>query len=401
MTTMSVDERFERYRELQSYVGWVEDDAGRVAAVAVLLDPFLVRIIDDFYATIAAHVATRAVITGGTAQVERLKLTLLNWLRELLSGQYDRDYVTRRWQVGRRHVELGLDQVFTNAALSRIRGGLLLALHLSWRGGTPALLSTSLSLNRLLDLDLALIEEAYQAEHTLRQQRTERLATIGQMAGGVAHELRNPLGVIKTSVYYLLNAPAATPEQRAEHLRRIEKHVGLADGVITALSSMARMPSPEARALPVADCVREALEVNPVPPSVELSVDLPDDLPPVSADAQQLQIVFGNLIRNARDAMPRGGRLSVTGRADPDGKAVAVQVADNGVGIPPEDLQRIMEPLYTTKARGLGLGLAIVRTILDKNGGELHVASEPGCGSTFTVRLSAVPAGEGREAGTP
>lgn len=398
---MSVDERFERYRELQSYVSWAEDDARRVAAVAGLLEPSLAGIIDDFYATIAAHAATQAVIIGGRAQVERLKLTLLNWLRELLSGRYDRDYVTRRWQVGRRHVELEFNQVYTNAALSRIRIGLLGALHARWQGDPPALLATSLSLNKLLDLDLALIEDAYQTEYALRRQRIERLATIGQMAGGVAHELRNPLNVIKTTVYYLLNAPVAAPEEMTEHLRRIERYVDLADGVITALSSFARMPSSEARVLPVADCVREALEVNPVPPSVELCVDLPDNLPPVSADARQLQIVFGNLIRNARDAMPQGGRITVTGRADPDGKAVAVQVADNGVGIPPEDLQRIMEPLYTTKARGLGLGLAIVRTILDKNGGELHVASAPGCGSTFTVRLSAAPAGDGHEAGTP
>ena len=118
---MSVDDHFERYRKLQSYVGWTDQQGQRVAAVAPLLEPVLAAIVDDFYATIAAHEATRSIITGGDAQVERLKVTLRAWLVELLSGRHDRDYVTRRWQVGRRHVEIGLDQVYINAALSRVR----------------------------------------------------------------------------------------------------------------------------------------------------------------------------------------------------------------------------------------------------------------------------------------
>jgi two-component system, NtrC family, sensor kinase len=120
---------------------------------------------------------------------------------------------------------------------------------------------------------------------------------------------------------------------------------------------------------------------------------LPPDLPPARADPDQLRIVFANLVRNARDAMPRGGTLSIAGR-HLDGR-LEVSVADTGVGIPPEDLKRVLEPLYSTKARGLGLGLAIARAILDKCGGALRVASEPGRGSTFTVQLEAAPAEDG------
>ncbi len=97
--------------------------------------------------------------------------------------------------------------------------------------------------------------------------------------------------------------------------------------------------------------------------------------------------MLANLVRNAREAMPQGGVLSITGRAA-DG-FVEVEVRDTGVGIPPEQLARVMEPLYSTKARGLGLGLAIARAILEKNDGGLRVASEPGKGSAFTVRLPA------------
>ncbi len=380
---------YRRYLELQAYVGWAEDDARRAHAVAGLLGPHLPSLIDDFYAEIDRHPDARKVITGGPAQVERLKGTLLGWLRELLGGPYDSGYVTRRWRVGWRHVEIGLDQVYTNVALSRLRTGLVRALQENWAGDPAGLRATVRSLNTLLDLDLALIEDAYQAEYMARLQRSERLAAIGQVAGGVAHELRNPLNVVKTSVYYLLNAKNLTPEKKAEHLSRIERHVGLADNVITALSNFAKMPVPERRPFAVGECVREALEANPLPTSCRVSVDCPPSLPPALADADQVRIVFANLVRNAREAMPEGGELSITGRAAGDG--VEVVVADTGVGIPPEQFARITEPLYSTKARGLGLGLAIARAILDKNSGSLRVASEPGRGSAFTVWLPAPP----------
>lgn len=386
---MNAGALYDRYRELQEYVGWSEDDARRVRSVGPTLESYVPALVDDFYAEIDRHPEARKVITGGAAQIERLKGTLTHWLHDLLAGPYDQDYVARRWRVGWRHVEIGLDQVYTNVALSRLRRGLMLALDECGPTDRQELLAVRRALNTLLDLDLAIIEDAYQAEYTARQQRSERLAAIGQVAAGVAHELRNPLNVVKTSVYYLLNARNPTPEKRAEHLQRIERHVVLADGVITALSNFAKMPVPSMSPVPLAQCVREALEVNTVPETVQVAVDFPPTVPPVLADAAQLGIVFGNLIRNAREAMPGGGSLRITGRhAD---EHVEVEVADTGVGIPPEHLSRIMEPLYSTKARGLGLGLALARAILDKNKGSLRVTSEPGRGSTFTVRLTAAP----------
>src|SRR5205823_2109505 len=121
------------------------------------------------------------------------------------------------------------------------------------------------------------------------------------------------------------------------------------------------------------------------PDNVRAVTELPADLPDVLADPDQVRIVLSNLVRNAREAMPQGGRLTIRAHAA-DG-AVELAVADTGVGIAPESLSRILEPLYSTKARGLGLGLAIARAILEKNRGNLRVASTPGQGSTFTVRL--------------
>jgi signal transduction histidine kinase len=387
---MTADEQFRRYQDLQQYVGWTDGDARNVRSVAGLLDPHLGTLVDDFYAEIERHPDAAKVITGGAAQIERLKGTLVAWLRELLAGPYDQTYVARRWRVGWRHVEIGLDQVYTNAALSRLRRGLLRVLADTWPGDPHDMLAVRQSLNTLLDLDLAIIEDAYQAEYLARRQRVERLAAIGQVGGGVAHELRNPLNVIKTSVYYLLHARNPTDEKRAEHLRRIERHVTLADGVITALSNFARMPLPDLKPIPVRRVVEEAVEVNPPPETIRVVHDWADDLPPVLADADQLRIVFANLVRNAREAMPDGGTLTVRGRRVD--AHVEVSVADTGAGIQPEHLTRIMEPLYTTKARGLGLGLALARAILEKNRGSLRATSVPGKGTTFTLRLA--PAAE-------
>src|SRR5215831_8574221 len=151
---MSPEEVFRRYQELQAYVGWTEEAARLVGSVADLLGPHLPALIDDFYDEIERHPDARKVITGGQAQIERLKGTLLRWVRELLSGRYDEAYVDRRWRVGWRHVEIGLDQVYTNVALSRLRAGLGRALQSGWEGDLASFKETNRSLNKLLDLDL-------------------------------------------------------------------------------------------------------------------------------------------------------------------------------------------------------------------------------------------------------
>jgi signal transduction histidine kinase len=211
------------------------------------------------------------------------------------------------------------------------------------------------------------------------------LAAIGKVSGGIAHELRNPLNVIKTSVYYLLNAKNPTPEKTAEHLKRVEQQVGLADRVITTLVNFARLPVPDLQPMSISDCIEQAMQTSQMPSNIETELRIPENLPPVIADADQIRIVFSNLIRNARDAMPGDGRLTIVGRAT--GSHVEVDIIDTGHGISPEHMVQIQEPLFSTKSRGLGLGLAIARSILDKNKGSLRVASEPDRGSTFTVQL--------------
>jgi two-component system, NtrC family, sensor kinase len=381
---MDSERIYRRYRELQEYVGWTDDDALRVARAGKLLRPHLAALIDDFYAEIKRHPEANQVFAD-EEQVLRLKLSLRSWLEQLFSGPYDADYAIHRWQVGRRHVDVGLDHIYAHAALARLRRGLARTLRSQWPGEAADFDETLNSLNTLIDLDLAKIEDAYAAEYLDRLQKSERLAAIGQIAAGVAHEIRNPLNVVKTSVYFLLNAKSPSPERVAEHLARISRQVNHANDVITALSSFARPPAPQLSPVSVTECIKSALERYAPPAGIQVVSNLPASLPKVRADATQLAIVFGNLIRNAFDAMPAGGTLTLSGTQN--GEQLEIQIADTGVGIAPDDLPKITEPLFSTKARGMGLGLAIISAILGKISGRLQVTSEIGRGSTFQVQI--------------
>lgn len=378
---------FARYQELQQYVGWTDLDAQRVKEAGQVLGIEFAGLIDDFYEEIKRHPAAFEVITGGEEQILRLKESLRRWLEELFAGCYDQAYVARRWRVGYRHVEIGLDQVFTNAALSRLRRGLLLALEHRWQGAPATLLASRASLNSLIDLDLAIIEDAYQTEYQRRHSAAERFATIGKVASGIAHELRNPLNVVKTSAFFLLNAKNASDEKKQMHLQRIERQVGIADSVITALNDFARLPVPQLSPVEVEPLLRDALELTQLPEVIQVELDFSVPGLVLLGDRSQLAIVFGNLIRNARDAMPQGGTLRVG--ATLDGGMVSVMIQDSGHGIPHHQLSQIFEPLFSTKAKGIGLGLSISRDIVDKHHGKLSVASELEGKTTFFVYLPA------------
>ena len=120
---------FDRYKELQRFAGWTTADAVLIHDLQSVVRRHFDALIDDFYEAIQKNPSTAKIITGGSQQIVRLKGSLACWLEELFSGQYDQAYVLRRWKVGLRHVEIGLNQVYTNAALSRLRDGLLSSLE--------------------------------------------------------------------------------------------------------------------------------------------------------------------------------------------------------------------------------------------------------------------------------
>jgi PAS domain S-box-containing protein len=214
--------------------------------------------------------------------------------------------------------------------------------------------------------------------------RRERLAILGQLAGGLSHELRNPLGVVKNAVYYLrMVVPDDEPARK--HLAIIEREVGTANRIVTALLDFARVSVPRRVPSDLNAMVRACLDRAAPPPGVTVTATLGEDLPLVAIDPEQIVLVLGNLILNALQAMPGGGTLTV--ETSWTARDVLIGVADTGVGIAPEHLEKIFEPLFTTKARGIGLGLAMVKRLLEANGGQITVESTLGQGSRFLVRF--------------
>ena len=156
--------------------------------------------------------------------------------------------------------------------------------------------------------------------------------------------------------------------------------------IVDEFSRFARLPAPDRTAVAPEDLVQSVLALFAAPPSaVEIVREVAPGLPPVHADREQVLQLLLNLVGNALDALPAGGRIVVSARRE--GARVAISVADSGAGIPPEDLARVFEPYFTTKAGGTGLGLAIAQRIAEEHGGELTAESAPKRGATFTLRL--------------
>jgi signal transduction histidine kinase len=221
---------------------------------------------------------------------------------------------------------------------------------------------------------------------------SEKLALMGKLAGGIAHELRNPLGGIRNAAYFLKMELEKTDPEVQESIEIIEKEVNTSEKIINSILSFARPSQPIKHRIDVNDAVREAISRISVPDNITVDARWGAS-PVVLADSAQLDQAFRNIIRNAIQAMPDGGCLTIRTATKNNG-FVHVVIGDTGIGIPDKDIDKIFEPLYTTKARGVGLGLALTRMFVEAHGGTIEVKSRVGKGSSFTVRL---PAGLKRE----
>jgi len=235
------------------------------------------------------------------------------------------------------------------------------------------------------------VTERKRAEQELKEAqeqlvRQEKLAVLGQLAGGVSHELRNPLGAIKNAAYFLNMVLEHPQSEVRETLDILEKEVTTCESIISSLLDFARAKLPTRRKAEINELVQDALSAAAVPENVQVVSQLDKAVPFIWADPDQLIQVFGNLILNGIQAMPDGGRLVIKSEAPGPGQ-VAVSVTDTGVGIPEENLGKLFEPLFTTKAKGIGFGLAVVKTMVEGHGGTIEVQSEVGQGTTFTVVL--------------
>ena len=218
----------------------------------------------------------------------------------------------------------------------------------------------------------------------------ERLATLGEFSGSISHELRNPLSVIDSSAYYLKTKLKDADEKVLEHLNRIKSSVGSSTATIESLLNLTRMKEPKLTMVDLMAITSDAIATSKVPDTVKVIQDFPGQEVWVNADHEQLRMAFNNIIKNASEALEGKGTLTVTVRTAADSRA-EVSFTDTGQGIAEENLDRVFQPLFSTKTRGIGFGLSIAKMVIDKHGGTIEAKSEPGKGATITIQLPKYP----------
>jgi signal transduction histidine kinase len=228
-----------------------------------------------------------------------------------------------------------------------------------------------------------------QAQVSLR--RSERLAALGQLTAGLAHELRNPLGTIKASAEMLnQKSVLAQPEVMTEMASYIETEVDRMNGLITSFLNFARPleihPVAADLGALVGDVIRNQTQLA-LARNVSLTSAVSPESAPFSFDPALLGIALSNLVQNAIQASPAGSKVNVSAVRMDD--QIQISVEDQGEGISPQNLENIFNPFFTTKAEGVGLGLAIVSKIVDEHQGKIVTTSTPGQGTTFRITLPA------------
>lgn len=221
--------------------------------------------------------------------------------------------------------------------------------------------------------------------------RMERLAAIGQLAASVGHELRNPLAAIRNACSFIrkrIASESALDPRIMQFLDVISREVDASGRIIGNLLDFSRPKQAVRGPCPLRPLVEEALQLVPARANVKIVDEVPDELPVLDLDKDQLRQVLVNLVQNASEsiAVERQGTVVITAEVGPHG-TVRIGVRDDGCGIPPEELGRVFQPLFSTKVRGTGLGLAVASGVIERHGGRLTVQSRVGEGTHFVIEL--------------
>ncbi|MEK7274598.1 MAG: ATP-binding protein, partial [Candidatus Desantisbacteria bacterium] len=221
----------------------------------------------------------------------------------------------------------------------------------------------------------------------------ERLAAAVQIASEAAHEVKNPLAVIKAGLYYL---EKILPEDNSEAKKTISQMDAAAQRAVTYINDLLNFSKPpelKKSQISINELIKKAMDELPAEifPNIEVQQELADNLPDISADFEQLEHVVINLVKNAAEAMGGVKSEKLKVKSEREGEFVKISVSDTGKGVAEEDLKRIFDPFFTTKGKGTGLGLAICQRIVEAHDGRIEVTSKMGEGTMFVVRLPVIP----------
>jgi len=213
--------------------------------------------------------------------------------------------------------------------------------------------------------------------------RKEKLTVLGQLAGRVAHDLRNPLGVISNAVYYLKAVQGDSNKKVSEYLEIISSEVNKSVQIINELLDFARTKQPQKKNISIKELIDHSISGITIPDNISIKKEMQCQQTNMLGDPVQIGQIFINIILNAVQAMPSGGILEIECSAIEN--KLAISFRDSGVGIAPENMDKLFHPLYTTKPKGIGLGLTIIKSLAEANGGSIEVKSIEGQGTAFIL----------------
>lgn len=393
------------FDDMKRRIGFMEDDAAYLRALGEAIESHYPEITEAFYRWLFADPRALRVFSGGDEQLARQRHVFGRWLEECFSGVYDDEYYHKRLQIGRTHVRVGLPQEY-----------MLLAVEIVWQEVRRVALELRpqrfdemmVAFHKLLTLELAIMLESYKEGYSsqIRQEersvaeekltRSEHLATIGQLAASLAHEIKNPLAGISGAIQVIRDGMKPNDPHRTI-IHEILGQIDRLDAAVKDLLIYARPRPPELAPCDLAAIVLRVIRLmrdTPLFQRVRLSVSAEEGLPYVAGDANQLEQLVLNLLVNAVQACQPGKDVSVTLRGV--NQMVRMAVKDGGCGMDPVTAVRAFEPFFTTKAKGTGLGLPICRKIVEAHGGKIDLRSEVGVGTEVMVDIpqvrSATPA---------
>jgi signal transduction histidine kinase len=379
--------------EVLAYVGLDAEDRARLVALHPRLAPLFPAIAERFYEAVLTSAGAASVLTG-SAQVERLRVSLIDWMSTGLLGPYDDRFYEKRSRIGRRHVAIGLGSQFMFTAMNVVRIAYQDRIAELYPAAEALLVLRSV--HKLLDCELAIIVQHYELDTqdklVARERRgqADRILAMQTMSAGLAHEVRNPLNAAKLQLELLerrLHRQSDDP-RLLEPTDLAQKEIERLTALLNEFLVFARPPELHPQEHDVVAIVRHVVDLERIAAekrgaNLELTAEPAQLLAQV--DAAKLHQLVLNLVRNACEAVAVGGHVAV-GVSIVDDARCQIRVRDDGPGIPDDVRPRIYEPFFSTKEGGTGLGMSIVHSLVSLHGGSIDLTTGPG-GTTFEVAI--------------
>jgi two-component system, NtrC family, sensor histidine kinase HydH len=378
--------------DLFAFVGFDDGDRARLRDLHPRIAPRFGAIANRFYEAVFASAGAAAVLSS-PAQVERLRVSLVDWMSTGLLGPYDERFYEKRTRLGRRHVAVGLASHYMFSAMTVLRLAYQdLIAELYPPGEAFAVMR---SVHKLLDCELAIMVQHYEidTEDRLiareRRAQADRILAMQTMSAGLAHEVRNPLNAAMLQLELLERRLHRMADDRKllEPTELAQKEIERLTALLNEFLVFARPPELHAQEHDLVAVVRQVVDLERIT-AEQRGVALAIDAQPAQAlaeiDVAKVHQLVLNLVRNACEAVSPGGHVTTGVRVD-DERCV-IRVADDGPGIPAHIVPRIYEPFFSTKEGGTGLGMSIVHSLVSMHGGSIDLQTGPG-GTAFEIAI--------------